>query len=57
MEILSLLDELRSEGVTIVIVTHNQKVADRADHTLWLKDGRVEKLVDNRTGTAVGGPA
>ncbi|MFM1872750.1 MAG: hypothetical protein RL398_2172 [Planctomycetota bacterium] len=57
LEILSLLDELRSEGVTIVIVTHNQKVADRADHTLWLKDGRVEKLVDNRTGTAVGGPA
>lgn len=53
LEILALLDELRSEGVTIVIVTHNQKVADRADRTLWLKDGQVEKLVDNRTGQIV----
>jgi putative ABC transport system ATP-binding protein len=47
-EILDLFDSLRPDGVTIVIVTHNPKVADRADHTLWLKDGQVEMLVDNR---------
>lgn len=57
LEILALLDELRAEGVTIVIVTHNEKVAERADRTLWLKDGRVEKLIDNRTGALVGGTA
>ncbi len=61
-EILDLFDDLRKDGVTIVIVTHNPKVADRADHTLWLRDGKVEKLVDNRllsapSGTAPGGAA
>jgi putative ABC transport system ATP-binding protein len=43
-EILDLLDELRREGVTIVVVTHNPKVAERADRILWLKDGEVESL-------------
>ena len=47
-EILDLFDSLRPDGVTIVIVTHNPKVAERADHTLWLKDGKVEQLIDNR---------
>ncbi|MBL8729996.1 MAG: ABC transporter ATP-binding protein [Planctomycetes bacterium] len=47
-EILDLFDDLRRDGVTIVIVTHNQKVADRAERTLWLKDGQVERLVENR---------
>ena len=56
-EILDLFDHLRPDGVTIVIVTHNPKVAERADHTLWLKDGRVEKLVDNRANATAGGAA
>jgi putative ABC transport system ATP-binding protein len=46
-EILDLLEELRGEGMTIVVVTHNAKVAERAHRTLWLKDGRVESLTDN----------
>jgi len=54
-EILDLFDDLRPDGVTIVVVTHNPKVAERADHTLWLKDGQVEKLVDNRAGAANAG--
>ena len=58
LEILALLDELRGEGVTIVIVTHNENVAQRADRTLWLKDGEVEKIVDNRLeGARSGGDA
>jgi putative ABC transport system ATP-binding protein len=47
-EILDLFDDLRKDGVTIVIVTHNQKVAERAERTLWLKDGQVESLLANR---------
>ncbi len=54
-EILDLFDDLRPDGVTIVIVTHNPKVAERADQTLWLKDGQVEKLVNNRTAVAANG--
>ncbi len=47
-EILDLFDDLRRDGVTIVVVTHNQKVAERAERTLWLKDGQVERLDVNR---------
>ena len=53
-EILDLFDDLRPDGVTIVMVTHNPTVAKRADRTLWLKDGEVEKFVTNadRAGAA-----
>jgi putative ABC transport system ATP-binding protein len=56
-EILDLFDDLRKDQVTIVIVTHNPKVAERADQTLWLRDGKVEKLVDNRAAAAGGAAA
>ncbi len=60
IEILDLMDELRRDGVTIVIVTHNPKVAERADRVLWLKDGLVESLEDrrqSRTASGSGGGA
>jgi putative ABC transport system ATP-binding protein len=41
-EILNLLDELRREGMTVVVVTHNPKVAERAERIVWLADGVVE---------------
>jgi putative ABC transport system ATP-binding protein len=47
-EILALMDELQREGMTIVVVTHNPKVAEHAERTIWLKDGEVEKIVTNR---------
>ncbi len=47
-EILCLLDELQEEGTTIVMVTHNPKVAERAERTIWLRDGEVEKIEVNR---------
>lgn len=56
-EILDLLDELRQEGVTIVIVTHNPKVAERAERVLWLKDGVIESLTETERGKANGVPA
>ena len=54
-EILALFDDLQRDGVTIVMVTHNDFVADHADRTLWLKDGEVEKLVENPPRTATAG--
>ncbi len=41
-ELLALLETLRRDGTTIVIVTHDlQLVAERATHTVVLADGRV----------------
>jgi putative ABC transport system ATP-binding protein len=41
-EVLDLFDRLQSErGVTLVVVTHSQDVADRADRTIHMLDGRV----------------
>jgi len=53
-EILDLFDELQTEGVTIVIVTHNPTVAERADRTIWLKDGQVESVTYNQRHPAAG---
>ncbi|HHY97279.1 MAG TPA: ABC transporter ATP-binding protein [Firmicutes bacterium] len=41
-EILSIFDDLNSQGVTIVMVTHNRAVADHARRLILLRDGRVE---------------
>ena len=46
-EILDLFDELRGEGKTIIVVTHNPRVAEHAQRTIWLKDGLVEQIVEN----------
>jgi putative ABC transport system ATP-binding protein len=43
-EILDLFDELSSEGKTLVFVTHEAHVAERASHVLRMKDGRIEDM-------------
>ncbi len=40
-EILDLFDELHDSGKTILLVTHEQEVGDRAEHILRLKDGDI----------------
>ena len=40
-EILSLFENLNQEGITIVMITHDPEVAERAPRSLWLRDGLV----------------
>ena len=43
-EILAILDNLNAEGCTIVLVTHNRSVAERAHRIVHLRDGSVERM-------------
>ena len=40
-EILSLLEALNEQGQTVVVVTHEREIADRADRIIVLHDGKV----------------
>ena len=40
--IIELLIRMNREGQTIVLVTHNPLVAERAARTLHMRDGRIE---------------
>lgn len=48
-EILGLIDGLNDEGKTIVLVTHDDKVAERAHRVLHMKDGSIDRDVANRS--------
>ncbi|HNU94595.1 MAG TPA: ABC transporter ATP-binding protein [Bacillota bacterium] len=43
-EILAILDSLNAEGCTIVLVTHDRSVAERARRIVHLRDGSVERI-------------
>jgi putative ABC transport system ATP-binding protein len=40
--VLDLFDELRAEGLTLVVVTHDPDVSGHADRAIYLRDGRIE---------------
>jgi putative ABC transport system ATP-binding protein len=42
-EIAALLDELHAQGATIVLVTHNEALARRAERVVTLRDGLIER--------------
>jgi len=39
---LDLFDELRADGLTLVVVTHDSQVSSHADRAIHLRDGRIE---------------
>lgn len=43
-EVLALFDELHRDGQTIVLVTHDSDVANRAERTVHLRDGRIDRV-------------
>ena len=40
-DVLDLFDDLHHEGRTIVLITHERDVANRAERIIQLRDGRV----------------
>jgi putative ABC transport system ATP-binding protein len=40
-EIMSILKKLKSEGKTLIVVTHDSEIASWADRTIRLRDGRI----------------
>lgn len=55
-EILDLFDELHANGKTILLVTHEQEVGNRAEHIMRLKDGNILS-VDSDSRPTVNGTA
>ncbi|MHC4426918.1 MAG: ABC transporter ATP-binding protein [Planctomycetota bacterium] len=42
-EILSILDDLHQRGKTLIVVTHDENIANQAERIIHLLDGRVER--------------
>jgi len=43
-EIMDMIKELNSQGKTIIIVTHEAEIAAHAQHRLYMRDGKIERL-------------
>ena len=42
-EIMQLLNDLNRKGITIILVTHEEYIARKADRILYIRDGRIQK--------------
>jgi putative ABC transport system ATP-binding protein len=47
VEIMKILDKLHNNGNTIILVTHEEYIADHADRTIHLFDGKIKE--DSKT--------
>ncbi len=48
LEILEIFDEMNARGETIVIVTHDPRIAERCERLVQIVDGRIEQDTRNR---------
>lgn len=49
-DVLALIDELHAGGRTVIVITHEAEVGERADRIVHVRDG----LVDDGTGSPIG---
>jgi putative ABC transport system ATP-binding protein len=49
LEIIELLENLNKKGVTLVMITHDQALGNRAPRRIRIVDGQIEKLKDGNT--------
>ncbi len=49
-ELMQLMHELHQGGRTIVMVTHDASIAEHTERTIYLRDGRIERIT--KSGTA-----
>jgi putative ABC transport system ATP-binding protein len=52
VEVLNLLEELNQEGRTIVLITHEIDIAERAERLIQMRDGRVWEPETTASGVA-----
>lgn len=51
---MTFLTELNAKGKTIIMVTHEPDIAAYAQHRLYMKDGRVERIESAITAATAG---
>ena len=47
-EIMKLIDEIHAAGNTVILVTHEEEIAERAHRVIRLRDGMIESDIRNR---------
>ncbi|MCX7715347.1 MAG: ABC transporter ATP-binding protein [Clostridia bacterium] len=53
IEIMQMLHELHNEGNTIVLITHDLKIAKQAERVVTISDGSIVSDIDNKEGNEV----
>ncbi len=56
-DIMNLMHEIHQQGATIVMVTHDPKIAAHTQRTIALRDGQIDKVTHNGHGTGTDQPS